>query len=151
MPQHSQRKHLPYSQAQLFALVADIQRYPEFLPWCTAARIRKREGPVVIADLAIGFKMVRERFTSRVTLREPDRIDVTYADGPFKYLRNHWVFEDDGQGGCVIDFHVDFEFRSKVLDKLIGAVFGEAVRRMVGAFEGRAAALYGPGGKAAAG
>ncbi len=150
MPTHAERRFLPYSQEQLFALVADVERYPEFLPWCVAARIRSRDEDVLIADLVIGFKMVRERFTSRVTLRGPDRIDVEYTEGPLRYLNNHWSFEPQ-DGGCVIDFFVDFEFKSMILQKLIGALFNEAVRRMVGAFESRAHALYGKKGAPAAG
>ena len=150
MPTHAERRFLPYSQEQLFALVADVERYPEFLPWCVAARIRSRDEDVLIADLVIGFKMVRERFTSRVTLRRPDRIDVEYTEGPLRYLNNHWSFEPK-DGGCVIDFFVDFEFKSMILQKLIGALFNEAVKRMVGAFESRAHALYGQGGSAIAG
>ncbi|MFX8637161.1 type II toxin-antitoxin system RatA family toxin, partial [Acinetobacter baumannii] len=87
-------------------LVADIEKYPEFLPWCLAARIRKREGNVVLADLMIGFKMVRERFTSRVELGD-HRIDVAYTEGPFQYLDNHWIFEP-APDGCLVDFYVDF-------------------------------------------
>lgn len=143
MPTHAERRVLRYSPKQLYDLVADIQRYPEFLPWCVAARIRKREANLVVADLVIGFKMIRERFTSRVTLDEAGRrIDVTYAEGPFRYLNNHWHFEEH-QDGCTIDFYVDFEFRSRLLQKLIQPLFHEAVRRMVAAFEGRAQALYG--------
>lgn len=143
MPTHAEKRLLPYRPDQLFDLVADIARYPEFLPWCRAARIRKREGNVIYADLVIGWRMIRERFTSRVTLGAPNRIDVTYHEGPFKYLNNHWTFELQPDGGCLIDFYVDFEFRSRVLQKLIGVLFNEAVRRMVHAFEERAKDLYG--------
>lgn len=143
MPKHAERRHLPYRADQLFDLVADVERYPEFLPWCTGARIRERKDNVIVADLLIGFRMVRERFTSRVTLSRPGRIDVAYSEGPFRYLENHWKFEPQSDGSCVIDFYVDFEFRSRMLQALIGALFGEAVRRMVGAFEGRAKQLYG--------
>jgi coenzyme Q-binding protein COQ10 len=143
MTTHAERRLLPYSQQQLFDLVADVGRYPEFLPWCVAARVKGRSGDVLTADLVIGFKMVRERFTSRVTLHAPDRIDVTYTEGPFKYLNNHWIFEPAADGGTVIDFYVDFEFRSKVLQTLIGALFNEAVGLMVAAFEKRARQLYG--------
>lgn len=143
MTTHAERRHLPYSQKQLFDLVADVGRYPEFLPWCVASRVKNRTGDVLMADLVIGFKMVRERFTSRVTLHAPDRIDVTYTEGPFKYLNNHWIFEPAADGGTVIDFYVDFEFRSKVLQTLIGALFNEAVGLMVAAFEKRARQLYG--------
>ena len=143
MPTHAEKRAVPFSPQQLFDLVADVQRYPEFLPWCVGARIRKREGALIVADLIIGYKMIRERFTSRVTLSpEQNRIDVEYADGPFKYLNNHWVFEPQ-EGGCVIDFYVDFEFKSRMLQKIIEVFFNEAVRRMVAAFEARAYELYG--------
>ncbi len=144
MPRHAEKKVLAYEPAQLFDLVADIGRYPEFLPWCVAARVRKREGDVIHADLVIGFRMVRERFTSRVVLQRPGRIDVTYAEGPFRHLENHWIFEPAEGGGTLVDFYVDFEFRSRVLQALIGPLFHEAVRRMVAAFEDRAAMLLGP-------
>ena len=145
MPTHAEKRVLPYTPKQLYDLVAGIEHYPEFLPWCMAARIRKREERLVVADLVIGFKVFRERFTSRVELDpEHNRINVTYAEGPFKYLNNHWVFADH-PGGCEIDFFVDFEFRSRLLQKAIEVLFSEAVRRMVGAFEARAKALYGEG------
>ena len=143
MPTHAERRRLPYRPDQLFELVADIERYPEFLPWCRAARIRKREGEVIIADLVIGWRMIRERFTSRVVLKKPERIDVTYHEGPFKYLDNHWIFEPQADGGCVLDFYVDFEFRSRMLQKAMALLFNEAVRRMVQSFEARARQLYG--------
>ena len=144
MPTHAEKRFLPYTPQELYDLVADVEKYPEFLPWCLAARIKRREGHVFWADLVIGFKMVRERFTSRVALSpEERRIDVTYTEGPFKYLNNHWVFLES-DGGCTIDFYVDFEFRSAFLQKIIGALFSEAVARMVAAFEKRAQQLYGP-------
>ncbi|MDR3438283.1 type II toxin-antitoxin system RatA family toxin [Telmatospirillum sp.] len=143
MPTHAEKRHLPYTPEQLFDLVIDIERYPEFLPWCVAARIRRRDGAVLFADLMIGFKMVRERFTSKVTLGN-HRIDVVYTDGPFKYLKNYWIFERADDGGTNIDFFVDFEFHSKVLSTLIGAFFSEAVRVMVASFERRARELYSP-------
>ncbi len=142
MPTHAEERLLPFSQQQLFDLVADVARYPEFLPWCVACRVTKHEGSLIEADLMIGFKMVRERFTSRVTLSAPDRIDVAYLDGPFRYLNNPWVFKP-AEGGCVIDFYIDFEFHSRILQRLMGPLFNEAVRRMVSAFESRARALYG--------
>ncbi|MEQ8334009.1 type II toxin-antitoxin system RatA family toxin [Nisaea sp.] len=144
MPTHAEQRVVPFSPEQLFDLIADVQRYPEFLPWCVGARIRKRDGDTIFADLVIGYKLFRERFTSKVTLsRDRNRIDVEYTDGPFKYLNNHWVFEPHPKG-CLIDFYVDFEFRSKMLQKIIEVFFNEAVRRMVGAFEARAHELYGP-------
>ena len=142
MTTHAEQRVLPYTPEQMFDLVAGIERYPEFLPWCVGARIKSREGNVVIADLIIGFKMFRERFTSKVVLGRPGRIDVAYTDGPFRYLTNHWLFEPHPQG-CRIDFFVDFEFKSRILQATIGALFNEAVRRMIVAFEGRARALYG--------
>lgn len=123
-------------------MVAEVEHYPKFLPWCLNSRIRRREGNVFWADLVIGFKMVREKFTSRVSLSAPNRIDVTYTDGPFKYLNNHWIFEPDGDGTW-IDFYVDFEFRSALLQKIMQPLFSEAVTRMVAAFERRAEDLYG--------
>lgn len=146
MPTHAEKRILPYRPDQLFALVAGIEQYPKFLPWCIGARIRERNETVVVADLIIGFKMFRERFTSRVTLNpEARRIDVEYTDGPFKYLKNHWIFQPHPTG-CEIDFYVDFEFRSRLLQKTIELLFNEAVRRMVGAFEARARQLYGENG-----
>jgi coenzyme Q-binding protein COQ10 len=142
MPTHAETKVLPYTPEQLFELVADVAKYPEFLPWCTASRIRSRDGDVFFADLVIGFKMVRERFTSKVRLTRPDRIDVTYTDGPFRHLNNHWVFKPHPKG-TEIDFYVDFEFRNRMFQALIGALFGEAVKLMVSAFEKRARQLYG--------
>jgi coenzyme Q-binding protein COQ10 len=145
MPTHAEKRVLPYTREQLFDLVADVERYPEFLPWCLAVRIRERRPDLVVAELLIGFKMVRERFTSRVVLKRPSCIDVTYAEGPFRYLNNHWIFNELPDARCEIDFFVDFEFRSAILQKLIGLLFNEAVRRMVSAFETRANQLYGDG------
>ncbi|MBV8121564.1 MAG: type II toxin-antitoxin system RatA family toxin [Alphaproteobacteria bacterium] len=142
MPTHVEQRVLPYTPQQLFDLVADIERYPEFLPWCRGARIRECRPDLVVADLIIGFKMFRERFTSRVALDPPHRIDVTYAEGPFRYLNNHWIFEQMPEG-CLVDFFVDFEFKSRVLQKVVELLFGEAVRRMVAAFEARARDQYG--------
>jgi coenzyme Q-binding protein COQ10 len=105
--------------------------------------VRGRTPTIIAADMVIGFKMFRERFTSRVVLTPPDRIDVSYAEGPFKYLQNHWIFLPYGEDSCLIDFHVDFEFRSRLLEGAISAVFGKAVQKMVGAFESRADELYG--------
>jgi coenzyme Q-binding protein COQ10 len=136
---------LPYQPEQLFDLVLDVAKYPEFLPWCVAARVRSRTDKEVNADLTIGYGPFRESFTSRVTPSRPDRIDVRYEKGPFKYLNNHWLFLPQSDGQCLIDFYVDFEFRSKMLQKIMGMFFNEAVKRMVSAFETRAHQLYGPG------
>lgn len=135
---------MPYRPEQLFGLVADVARYPEFLPWCLAARIRERTDDLILADLVIGFKVVRERFTSRVLLDEAQRrIDVTYIDGPFRRLDNHWIFASHADG-CEVDFFIDFEFRSRLLQRVFQPLFHEAVRRMVTAFETRAGQLYEP-------
>lgn len=146
MPRHAERRRLPYSPEQMFALVADVERYPEFLPWCEGLKVRSRlqEGRELVADMTIGFKPFRETFTSRVTLEKPRRIDVKYEHGPFKYLKNRWIFEPDGEGRCLVDFEVDFQFRSRLLELAIGPVFGEATHRMVSAFERRARVLHGP-------
>lgn len=148
MPTHAEKRKLPYSAQEMYDLIARIDRYPEFLPWCSAARVRARraegEREVLDAELVISFKLFREKFGSRVTLRPAEmRIDVEYLDGPFRYLNNHWYFRDLGAQGCEVDFFVDFEFRSPVLQALIGVVFNEAMQRIVRAFEKRAEALYG--------
>jgi coenzyme Q-binding protein COQ10 len=156
MPVHTEQRRLPYTPQQLYTLVADIDKYPEFLPWCIGARIRERKENVLIADMVIGFKMFREKFTSRVTLTPPGdsgtegRIEVAYIDGPMRHMQNRWVFIANPDGSTTIDFYVDFEFHSKILQKLIGALFHEAVRRMVAAFDARAQALYGPRASGAA-
>jgi coenzyme Q-binding protein COQ10 len=150
MPTHEETRIVPYSADEMYGLIADIASYPEFLPWVAAARIRSREplpegdGEVVEADLVVSFKVYRERFGSRVTLRpEERRIDVAYLEGPFRYLNNHWRFVPRGERECEVDFFVDFEFRSAILQRLIGIVFHEAMLRIVRAFERRAEALYG--------
>ena len=145
MPTHAERRVLPYTPHEMFELVAAIDRYPEFLPWCVASRVTKREGDVVWADMVIGFRLFRERIASRVTLDRPKLcIDVAYDHGPLRHLDNHWRFEAHGDGQCLVDFHVDFSFRSRLLQLAVETLFNEAVRRMVGAFESRALALYGP-------
>ena len=148
MPTHAEIRRMPYSAEEMFALIADVSAYPEFLPWCSGCRIRGRKyvggHEVVDADLIISFKVFRERFGSRVTLKPEDhRIDVEYLEGPFKYLNNHWYFKPISDMACEVDFFVDFEFRSKTLQAIIGVVFGEAMRRIVRAFEDRAKELYG--------
>ncbi|NUH64143.1 type II toxin-antitoxin system RatA family toxin [Sulfitobacter sp. S0837] len=148
MPTHSETRQLPYSAQQMYDLVADVGRYPEFLPWTAAARIRSDEDRgdhrVMEADLVISFKVFRERFTSRVVLwPEAKKIDTEYLDGPFKYMKSNWHFEDNLEG-CQVHFFVDFEFKSAILQKIIGVVFNEAMLRIVRAFEARAKALYGP-------
>lgn len=124
-------------------MVADVAAYPDFLPWCIATRIRSVDDDHLVADMVIGFKMFREQFTSQVELNGPMSIKVKYENGPFKYLKNNWVFESDGKGNCLVDFSVEFEFRSQILEMAIGKIFTEAVHRMVRAFEKRANTLYG--------
>ena len=143
MPTHAEHKIVPYRPDQLFDLVADVGRYPEFLPWCVGARVRSRTEQELVADLTIGFGPFRERFTSRVALDRPSTVRVTYENGPFRYLNNQWRFTPHPQG-CRVDFFVDFEFRSRILQAAIGVVFNEAVRRMVNAFQRRARQIYGP-------
>ena len=146
MPTHAETKHLPYTAQQMYDLVADVARYPEFLPWCAAARITRitpgDESDVMEADLVISFKVFREKFASRVTLWKADRrIDTEYIDGPFRHMKSNWAFRDT-PSGCKVDFHVDFEFRNAILQSVIGLVFNEAMQRVVRAFERRAADLY---------
>ena len=143
MPTHAEKRVLPHTREQMFDLVIDIEKYPEFLPWCVATRVRERDGYSSTSDMVIGFKVFRERFTTHVEAQRPGRIDVAYSEGPFKYLNNHWIFEPHGDGECLIDFFVDFEFRSRLFQKAIGAVFNEAVQRMISSFEKQAAVLYG--------
>jgi coenzyme Q-binding protein COQ10 len=148
MPAAHQTRDVPYAADDMFSLVAGIELYPTFLPWCAAARIRKREAEgeteVVTADLIIAYKVFREQFTSRVVLDKATRtIDVHYVQGPFKYLANKWQFEPLAEGGSRIHFFIDFEFRSATLQKLISGVFSKAFARMMQAFVDRADALYG--------
>jgi coenzyme Q-binding protein COQ10 len=141
MPTHHETRFLPQTADQLFDLVSDVADYPNFLPWCVALRVTSSEDNVIRADMVVGFKMIREKFTSKVTLTPKERIDVEYLDGPFRYLENRWLFTEK-EGGCEIDFFIDFEFRSRLLRKIMEPLFHEAVRRMVRAFEKRAAERY---------
>lgn len=147
MPTHAETKIVPHSPEQLFDLVADVGKYPQFLPWCVAAKVRSRTATEQIADLTIGFGPFRESFTSRVTMDRANLIKVRYENGPFRYLNNQWKFQPDPRG-CKVDFFVDFEFRSRLLQAAIGVVFNEAVRRMVNAFLKRAHEVYGPPARA---
>lgn len=143
MPTHAEYKIVPYRPDQLFELVADVGKYPEFLPWCVGARVRSQTEQQLLAVLTIGFGPFRETFTSRVALDRPSTVRVTYENGPFRYLNNQWRFTPHPQG-CRVDFFVDFEFHSRILQAAIGVVFNEAVRRMVNAFQRRARQIYGP-------
>ena len=142
MTTHAEQRLIHHTPEQMFDLVADVRRYPEFLPWCLAARIRERTHTTLVADLIIGFQMFKEQFTSHVSMdRDNLIIEVEYAEGPFKYLKNQWKFIEHPEG-CMIDFYVDFEFRSRLLQTVIESLFTEAVKRMVRAFEARADQLY---------
>lgn len=134
----------------MYALVADVERYPQFLPWCISCKIITRLSPhQFTADLVVGHGFIRERFLSEVTLAPETEVHVRYLKGPMRHLSNHWKFVPQPDGGCAVDFYVDFEFKTPVLQKLMGVFFGEIVKRMVGAFEARAKALYGAVGTAA--
>ena len=146
MPRHSESRHVPYSAEQMFELVADVGRYGEFLPWVVATRIRSNSETEMVADLVVGFKSLRETFTSKVLKERPGRISVDYLDGPLKYLHNEWGFEPDPNGGCRIEFLVDFAFRNKMFESLAGQVFDRALRKMTDSFEARADELYGSSG-----
>lgn len=151
VPTHSETRTVPYTAAQMYALVADVEKYPAFIPWTTAARVRSTtdfgDHEVMLADLVIGFRMFRERFGSRVTLwPESRRIDTEYVDGPFKHMISHWRFRDLPGGGSEVEFDVDFEFRNRLLQGAAGMFFHEAMTRIVRAFEDRARALHGAGG-----
>ena len=143
MPRHSETRYLPYTPEQLFDLVADVARYDEFLPWVVAVRVRSASEKETVADLVVGFNAFKERFTSRVVKQRPERICVDYVEGPLKYLHNEWRFERAADGGTIVHFSVDFAFKSRLFEALAGTMFDRALRRMTGAFEQRAAALYG--------
>jgi coenzyme Q-binding protein COQ10 len=145
LPKHNETRRLPYTPEQMFDLVADVGRYAEFLPWVTAVRVRENSETVMVADLLVGFKALREKFTSRVTKERPNHIRVEYIEGPLSHLHNDWTFRPDGEGGTLVDFCVDFAFRSRIFEALAGQVFDRALRMMIGAFETRAAKLYGAG------
>lgn len=142
MPGVREVRQLPYSAEQMFDLVADVARYPEFLPWVVGARVRSDSDHEMIADLLVGFNALREKFTSRVLKVRPLEIKVHYLDGPMRDLDNVWHFRSI-EGGCEVDFTVQFTFRNAMFEKLAGQYFDRAFRKMVGAFEARANALYG--------
>jgi coenzyme Q-binding protein COQ10 len=143
MPGIHEVRHLPYSAEQMFDLVADVARYPEFLPWIAATRVRSDSETEMVADMLVSFKALREKFTSRVDKRRPEEIRVHYVDGPLRDLDNVWLFRRRGDGACDVDFSVEFTFRNALFEKLAGQFFDRAFRKMVAAFEARAAELYG--------
>ena len=144
MPRHTEKRFLPYTPDQLFDLVADVGHYQEFLPWVAATRIREDSETAMVADLIVGFSALKETFSSRVKKNRPEQIDIDYIEGPLKHLHNHWKFRAV-PGGTEVDFCVDFAFRNRIFEALAGQMFDRALRRMINAFEERAAVLYGPG------
>ena len=143
MPKIHETHTLPYTAEQMFDLVADVDRYPEFLPWVVATRVRRDSETELTADMLVGFKALREKFTSKVIKDRPHRINVHYVDGPLRDLDNNWVFTDCGDNCCEIDFRVDFAFKNIMFETLAGQYIDRAFRKMVDAFEARAAELYG--------
>lgn len=142
MPKHQEIRQLPYSVEQMYMLVADIGKYPEFLPWVIAIRIKKDSESETMADMIVGFKALRESFTSRVVKIKNKSIHVDYIDGPLKYLRNDWLFIEREDGGCDVDFKVEFAFKNKIFEKLAGQFFEAALMKMTSAFVKRADDLY---------
>jgi coenzyme Q-binding protein COQ10 len=141
MPRHTEQRFLPYTPEQLFDLVADVGSYQEFLPWVAATRIRESSEDAMVADLVVGFKALKETFTSKVHKRRPHEIEIDYVEGPLKFLHNSWKFRAV-EGGTEVDFCVDFAFRNRIFEAIAGQIFDRALRRMIGAFEERAAELY---------
>jgi coenzyme Q-binding protein COQ10 len=154
MPQFETIKHVSHPPDEMFALVADVEKYPEFLPLCEALSVRSRKErdgrTVLVADMTVGYKAIRETFTSQVHLKpDMDAIDVKYLDGPFRYLSNIWRFDAAADGGTDIHFFIDYEFKSRILGAMMGAMFDRAFRMFTNAFEKRADAIYGPPGATA--
>ena len=143
MPSIHEVRVMPWSAAQMYDLVADVAHYPEFLPWVAATRVRSDSEHEMVADMLVAFKALREKFTSRVEKTRPERIKVHYVDGPLRDLDNCWQFRPLGPDSCEVDFRVDFTFRNVLFEKLAGQYLDRAFRKMVGAFEERAALLYG--------
>lgn len=143
MPRHVEKRLVPYAAPQIFALVADVESYPAFLPWCLEASVYGRRRDRFDADLIVGIKGLRERFTSHVTLEEPHAIRVAYGGGPLAHLHNEWSFRPLGEASCEIGFTLDFRLRSKLLSAMMDLAFEAAFRAMAAAFEARARELYG--------
>lgn len=144
MPMHEEKRLMPYTAEEMFKLVADIEKYPEFLPWCKSCNVLAQQDEIIKANLTVGYKFYKESFLSQVTLHPNDKIEVAYLNGPFKYLHNTWTFtpQEDDPNFTVLNFYIDFEFRSKIMQKLIQDVFIDSCCRMVRAFETRAMHLY---------
>jgi coenzyme Q-binding protein COQ10 len=155
MPRFSDKRRVKHTAEQMFDLVADVERYPEFVPMCHSLRVRQRTAgqngtETIVADMTVSFKLIRETFTSRVTLDRPNlRILVEYLRGPFSSMENRWTFEPRGEGACDVGFFIAYEFRSRMLALLMGAMFDAAFHRFAGAFEKRADAIYPPPAPAA--
>jgi coenzyme Q-binding protein COQ10 len=149
MPQFSTKRRVAHSAENMFDLVADVEHYPEFVPMCSALTVRSRtdkgEGvSVVVASMTVAYKMIRQSYTSRVTLDRPNlKILVEYLDGPFQRMQNRWSFHPAGADACDVAFFIEYEFRSRTLAMLVGALFDTVFRRMAGAFEARADKVYG--------
>jgi len=147
MPQFETHRPVPHTPDQMFDLVSDVEHYPEFLPLCEALVVKNRKErdgkELLIADMTVGYKAIRETFTTQVLLNRAERvIDVKYIDGPFRYLDNRWRFVEAGGGGCTVDFFIDYEFKSRILGALMGSMFDRAFRMFTDAFEKRAATIY---------
>ncbi|MBN9079528.1 MAG: ubiquinone-binding protein [Rhizobiales bacterium 65-79] len=148
MPKFETTRHVGHAPDKMFDLVADVEKYPEFLPMCTGLTVRTRKEKdgmaVLVADMSVGYKAIRETFTSQVVLKRAENtIEVKYLDGPFRYLQNLWRFDDDGNGGCTVRFFIEYEFKSRLLGAMMGAMFDRAFRMFAGAFEKRADEIYG--------
>ena len=143
MTAYREKVAVQYTPQQMYDLVAQVDLYPDFLPWCIGARILKRDNNILYADLIIGWKVLRERFSSKVVLDPPYSVQFDYTNGPLKYLHGDWRFSPTAEGGSLVEFQVDFEFKSRALSVVMGGVFSELVHRMVGAYESRAHQLYG--------
>ncbi len=148
MPKFETIRQVRHSPEEMFALVADVERYPEFLPMCERLVVRsrrEREGiTMIVADMTVGYKALSETFTSQVVLRpDHNRIDVRTVEGPFKRLENHWNFEPTPDGGTTVRFRIEYEFKSRLLATIVGSMFDRAFRMFAEAFEKRADAVYG--------
>jgi coenzyme Q-binding protein COQ10 len=144
MPHHHERKALPFSAGQMYDLVTDVRSYPEFLPWVAAVRVRSDNDDEMLADMVVGFKALKETFSSRVLKTPKSKVVVDYLDGPMRHLHNQWLFEETDTG-CIVDFTVDFSFSNRIFEALAGQYFSTAIRKMTDAFVQRAEVLYGNG------
>jgi coenzyme Q-binding protein COQ10 len=147
MPKFEATRRVAHVPERMFALVADVDSYPQFLPLCEALTVRSRKErnghTMLVADMTIGYKAIRETFTTQVLLKpDENTIDVSYIDGPFKYLSNVWRFEP-AEGGCMVRFFIDYEFKSRILGAVMGTMFDRAFRMFAEAFEKRADVVYG--------